>query len=204
MLKKAEAVPASQALPASRVLGESLERCREYLHLLARLHLDHRLQGKLDPADVVQQTLMRAHEKRDQFRGRTDAELTAWLRQILVNNLAEAVRRFAAESRDVARERSLEASLEESSARLESWLAADQSTPSQRFLRQEQGIRLADALAELPDDQRRAVELHHLIGYSVAAVGELMERSRPAVVGLLFRGLKKLRQLLKDQESEAV
>ncbi|HEV2947102.1 MAG TPA: hypothetical protein VGX70_06985, partial [Gemmataceae bacterium] len=78
MLKKAEAVP------ASRVLGESLERCREYLHLLARLHLDHRLQGKLDPADVVQQTLMRAHEKRDQFRGRTYAELTAWLRQILV------------------------------------------------------------------------------------------------------------------------
>jgi RNA polymerase sigma-70 factor (ECF subfamily) len=198
MLKKAEAVP------ASRVLGESLERCREYLHLLARLHLDHRLQGKLDPADVVQQTLMRAHEKRDQFRGRTDAELTAWLRQILVNNLAEAVRRFAAESRDVARERSLETSLEESSARLESWLAADQSSPSQRFMRQEQGIRLADALAELPDDQRRAVELHHLKGYSVAEVGVLMDRSRPAVVGLLFRGLKKLRQLLKDQESEAV
>jgi RNA polymerase sigma-70 factor (ECF subfamily) len=192
MLKKAE------------VLGESLERCREYLHLLARLHLDHRLQGKLDPADVVQQTLMRAHEKRDQFRGRTDAELTAWLRQILVNNLAEAVRRFAAESRDVARERSLEASLEESSARLESWLAADQSSPSQRFMRQEQGIRLADALAELPDDQRRAVELHHLKGYSVAEVGELMDRSRPAVVGLLFRGLKKLRQLLKDQESGVV
>ncbi|HEV2950015.1 MAG TPA: sigma-70 family RNA polymerase sigma factor [Gemmataceae bacterium] len=192
MLKKAE------------VLGESLERCREYLHLLARLHLDHRLQGKLDPADVVQQTLMRAHEKRDQFRGRTDAELTAWLRQILVNNLAEAVRRFAAESRDVARERSLETSLEESSARLESWLAADQSSPSQRFMRQEQGIRLADALAELPDDQRRAVELHHLKGYSVAEVGEFMDRSRPAVVGLLFRGLKKLRQLLKDQESEVV
>jgi len=191
-------------LNKSGVLGDSFERCREYLHLLARLHLDHRLQGKLDPADIVQQTLMRAHEKRDQFRGHTDGELTAWLRQILVNNLAEAVRRFGAESRDVARERSLEASLEESSARLESWLAADQSSPSQRFMRQEQGIRLADALAELPDDQRRAVELHHLKGYSVAEVGELMDRSRPAVVGLLFRGLKKLRQLLKDQESEVV
>src|SRR6266571_2009187 len=95
MLKKAE------------VLGESLERCREYLHLLARLHLDHRLQGKLDPADIVQQTLMKAHEKRSQFRGRSDAELTAWLRQILVNNLAEAGRRFGAESRNVSRERSL-------------------------------------------------------------------------------------------------
>ena len=186
------------------VPGEALERCREYLCLLARLHLDHRLQGKLDPADIVQQTLMKAHEKRSQFRGRSDAELTAWLRQILVNNLAEAGRRFGAESRNVSRERSLEASLEESSARLESWLAADQSSPSQRFMRHEQGMRLADALAELPEDQRRAVELHHLRGYSVAEVGKLMDRSRPAVVGLLFRGLKKLRQLLKDTDSENV
>ena len=132
------------------VQGEALERCREYLCLLARLHLDHRLQGKLDPADIVQQTLMKAHEKRSQFRGRSDAELVAWLRQILVNNLAEAGRRFGAESRNVSRERSLEASLEESSARLESWLAADQSSPSQRFMRHEQGVRLANALAELP------------------------------------------------------
>ena len=54
------------------VPGEALERCREYLCLLARLHLDHRLQGKLDPADIVQQTLMKAHEKRSQFRGRSD------------------------------------------------------------------------------------------------------------------------------------
>jgi RNA polymerase sigma-70 factor, ECF subfamily len=189
-------------MPKADVPGEALERCREYLCLLARLHLDHRLQGKLDPADIVQQTLMKAHEKRSQFRGRTDAELTAWLRQILVNNLAEAGRRFGAESRNVSRERSLEASLEESSARLESWLAADQSSPSQRFMRHEQTIRLANALAELPEDQRRAVELHHLKGYSVAEVGELIGRSRPAVVGLLFRGLKKLRQLLKERESE--
>jgi RNA polymerase sigma-70 factor, ECF subfamily len=189
-------------MPKADVPGEALERCREYLCLLARLHLDHRLQGKLDPADIVQQTLMKAHEKRSQFRGRTDAELTAWLRQILVNNLAEAGRRFGAESRNVSRERSLEASLEESSARLESWLAADQSSPSQRFMRHEQTIHLANALAELPEDQRRAVELHHLKGYSVAEVGELIGRSRPAVVGLLFRGLKKLRQLLKERESE--
>ena len=191
-------------MPKADVPGEALERCREYLCLLARLHLDHRLQGKLDPADIVQQTLMKAHEKRSQFRGRTDAELTAWLRQILVNNLAEAGRRFGAESRNVSRERSLEASLEESSARLESWLAADQSSPSQRFMRHEQTIRLANALAELPEDQRRAVELHHLKGYSVAEVGELIGRSRPAVVGLLFRGLKKLRQLMKEKESEEV
>jgi RNA polymerase sigma-70 factor (ECF subfamily) len=179
-----------------------LERCRDYLCLLARLHLDPRLQGKLDPSDVVQQTLLKAHEKIDQFRGRTDAELTAWLRQILANNLTEAVRRFGADSRNVARERSLESRLDESSARLENCLQADQSSPSQQVMRNEQLLGLACALAELPADQRRAVELHHLKGLSVAEVGQYMDRSRAAVVGLLFRGLKKLRHLLEAPEAK--
>ncbi len=189
-------------LQDGKVTPDSLERCRQYLDLLARLHLDPRLQGKLDPADLVQQTLLKAHQNIRQFRGRSDAELIGWLRKILVNNLAEAVRRFSADARDVARERSLESGLEESSARLEAWLAADQSSPSQHFLRHEQVLRLADALAELPVDQRRAVELHHLKGYPVAEVGKQMRRSRAAVVGLLFRGLKKLRQLLQETEAE--
>src|SRR5260370_10619172 len=167
------------------VPGEALERCREYLCLLARLHLDHRLQGKLDPADIVQQTLMKAHEKRSQFRGRGDAELTAWLRQILVNNLAEAGRRFGAESRNVARERSLEARLEESSARLENWLAADQSSPSQQASRQEELLRLATALGELPDDQQRVVELHPLKGRHVPAIRADVGRTTPAGARLL-------------------
>jgi RNA polymerase sigma-70 factor (ECF subfamily) len=150
---------------------------------------------------VVQQTLLKAHEKRDQFRGRNEAERIGWLRQILANNLAEASRRFAAGARDVGRERSLEAGLGESSARLEACLLADQSSPSQRVMRHEQLLHLADALAELPEDQRRAVELHHLKGYSVAEVGQHMDKSKAAVVGLLFRGLKALRQRLKDGEA---
>jgi RNA polymerase sigma-70 factor (ECF subfamily) len=179
-----------------------LEQCREYLRLLARLQLDPRLQGKLDASDVVQQTLLKAHEKMEQFRGRTEAELTAWLRQILANNLAEAVRKYAADARDVARERSLEARLDESSARLEACLLADESSPSQRAIRRERSVQLANALAQLPDDQRRAVELHHLKGLAVAEVGNQLGKTRAAVVGLLFRGLKTLRQLLKDTEAE--
>jgi RNA polymerase sigma-70 factor (ECF subfamily) len=183
--------------------GEAgLERCREYLRLLARLQLDRRLHGKLDPSDVVQQTLLSAYEKRDQFRGRTEEELLGWLRQILANHLAGTVRRFGAGLRDVRRERSLEASIEESAARLAAWLAADQSSPSQQAMRHELHLRLASALAQLPDDQRQAVELHHLKSGTVAQVAEQMGRSKMAVVGLLFRGLKKLRQLLEEPSTE--
>jgi RNA polymerase sigma-70 factor (ECF subfamily) len=181
--------------------GPLLERCRAYLCLLARLRLSPRLQGKLDPSDVVQQTLLKAHANIGQLRGRSDAELIAWLRQILANQLAEAVRRFGTEARDLGRERSLQADLDESSARLEAWLAADQSSPSQRVLREERLLRLGQALAELPADQRQAVELHYLQGQPVAEVAALMSRTRPAVVGLLFRGLKKLRGLLNESEA---
>jgi RNA polymerase sigma-70 factor (ECF subfamily) len=175
-----------------------LERCREYLRMLARLQLNPRLHGKLDASDVVQQTLLSAHANRNQFRGRTEAELLGWLRQILANHLAGAVRHFGAGLRDLNRERSLETGLEESAARLDVWLAADQSSPSERVVREELHLHLADALGRLPEDQRLAIELHHLKGFTVAEAAEQMGRTKNAVVGLLFRGLKKLRQLLHE------
>jgi RNA polymerase sigma-70 factor (ECF subfamily) len=169
---------------------------------LARLRLDPRLKGKPDASDVVQQTLLQAHANLGQFRGQSEPEMVAWLRQILANVLAGSVRAFATEARDVVREQSLEAGLEESAARLEVWLAADQSSPSQRVIHFEQLARLADALAQLPADQREAVELHHLQNCSVADVAERMQRTKPAVIGLLFRGLQKLRRLLDERQAD--
>src|SRR5262245_42422285 len=179
-----------------------LECYRDYLRVLARLQLDPRLQGKLDPSDLVQQTLLRAHEKRAQFRGSTEAEFTAWLRQILARAMAEAARRFSAGARDVGLERSLEASLDESSARVEAWLAAGHTSPSQRADRNEQLLALARALEQVPDDQRRAVELHHLQGLPVAEVARRMGRGNRAVAGLLLRGMRRLRQTLGEVSDE--
>ena len=180
--------------------ADALERCRHYLGLLARLQLQPRLQAKLDPSDIVQQTLLDAHANIEQFRGHSDAELIGWLRRILANNLAAAARRYGTQVRDVGREISLEADLEKSSARIEAWLAANQSSPSEQVQRHELSFRLAESLARLPADQRRAVELHHLQGLSVNEVAAMMERSRPAVVGLLIRGLRGLRLSLEEKE----
>jgi RNA polymerase sigma-70 factor (ECF subfamily) len=175
-----------------------LEHYRDYLGLLARLQLSPRLQSKLDPSDVVQQTLLKAHEHRDQFRGQGAAELAAWLRRILANTLADAAREFGAGKREVGREKALEAALQESSARLEGLLNPAPSSPSNQAMHHEDMHRLAVALVQLPDDQRTAVELHHLQGWSVADVAAHQGKTQRAVAGLLRRGLKKLRELLQD------
>jgi RNA polymerase sigma-70 factor (ECF subfamily) len=186
--------------PAPDLPGESWEQYRDYLRLLARLQLDPRLQGKLDPSDLVQETLAKAHERQDQFRGATAAERAAWLRTILSNTMADAIRKYTAGARAVGRERSLEAEVERSSVRLEAWLASERSSPSAHAVRQEQLLRLAHALAELPRDQRVALELKHLKGCSVAEVADRMGRTKAAVVGLLYRGLQQLRALLDDDD----
>lgn len=180
--------------------GRLLEPFRAYLRLLARLHLAPQLRGKLDPSDIVQQTLLQAYQALDQFRGHSEAEWAAWLRQILARKLAQALRDFGRAKRDLAREQSLQAAVDASSARLEAWLTADQSSPSQQAMQGEQSLRLAAALEQLPEAQREALILQHWQGLSLAEIGAHLGRSPTAIAGLIKRGLKQLRHLMRESE----
>jgi RNA polymerase sigma-70 factor (ECF subfamily) len=111
----------------------------------------------------------------------------------------DAVRELEGAKRDVARECSLEAALAQSSARLEALLQANPTSPSQRVLRQEQFLHLSAALAQLPEEQRLALELHYLQGCAIAEVAEEMDRTERSVAGLVRRGLQQLRLLLADE-----
>jgi RNA polymerase sigma-70 factor, ECF subfamily len=176
-----------------------LGRFRPYLLMLARMQFEEVLQAKLDASDVVQQTLLEAHLSLAQFRGQSDAEMAGWLRQILARNLSDELRKFRRGKRDIQREVSLQAALAESTMRLERWLAIEEGSPSDRAMANEQLLRLAEAILQLPEDQRRAVELHKLQGHSSAVVAERMGKTEVAVAGLLRRGLKKLRELMRER-----
>lgn len=180
-----------------------IEEDRDYLIQLAQRRISPRLRGKVDASDIVQQAFLQAHERRRQYRGGTEGERLAWLRAILLNALAAAARRFGAQTRDSVRERSLERPLDRSEAAEGGGLAADQTSPSERVIRTEGLARLALAMARLPEDQRRAVELHYLGGLSVGDAAERLGRSRSAAVGLIFRGLKRLREVLHDPGGSA-
>jgi len=177
-------------------LAEDFQQFRSYLYLLARSHIGPRHRARLDPSDIVQQSLLDAHQKQDQFRGATDAERMAWLKQILANNLADAVRGLARAKRDIARECPLDAQVGDSFSRVEGWLAAIQSSPSQQAVRSEELLRLADSLTSLLEPQREAIVLHHLQGLPLVEVGQQLNKTPAAVAGLLHRGLKRLRELM--------
>jgi RNA polymerase sigma-70 factor (ECF subfamily) len=180
-------------------LGQLLEHYRAYLTLLARLQIGRRLQGKADCTDVVQETFLEAARHFTQFRGASEPELAAWLRQILAGCLAHLVRRYCGtQGRDVRLERALEYDLDQSSRAIDRGLVAVQSTPSQRASRREQAVLLADALGRLPDDYNQVIVLRHLEGLTFPQVAERMGRSVDSVEKLWLRAVIRLRQAVGE------
>jgi RNA polymerase sigma-70 factor (ECF subfamily) len=178
--------------------NNDLERYRSALLLLARVQLGRHQQLGLDASDLVQDALLEAHRDREKFRGKTDAERFAWLRKILHHTFLDQIDAGGAKKRNLARQ-ALEADLTGSFAGLDDLLAARQTSPSERAMRNEDLTRLADALEQLPADQREAVTLKHLVGLTLAQISERMGRTQEAVAGLLFRGRIELKKQLAQE-----
>lgn len=178
-------------------LGRLLELYRGYLSLLARLQINRRLQGKVDPADLVQDTFLAAHRAWPEFRGTSERALVCWLRTILAARMANMVRHyFGTQGRDVRIERELAAELDMSSRVLDQGLLAAQASPSQDAARREQAVLLADALGELPEDYREVLILRHLEELTFPEVAERMQRTVDSVKKLWARALDRLRRSL--------
>lgn len=166
--------------------AEALEPFRRYLEVLARAHLHPSLRGKLDPADIVQQTLLRACVALGELRDRSPGVLAAWLRKILANTLADTLKYYRRDRRDVDLERSLEADLDRSSSGLAACLAADQTSPSGAAQRNEELLNLANALADLPEAMRDVVILKHCGGQTMQQIADQFGRV-PSQRGTLAR-----------------
>jgi RNA polymerase sigma-70 factor (ECF subfamily) len=180
-------------------LAMDLERLRPILMILARQNLNPRLWKDIDPSGVVQETLIEAHRSREQFKGLGSPALEGWVRRILLNNLYDALRRIHREKRDVGREISMKAALEESTSRLRWQMSGGDPAPSEIVMAKEEVLALAKALEQLEPAQRDAIELHHLQGRSLAESAAILGRSESAVAALLHRGLQKLRERMKGR-----
>jgi RNA polymerase sigma-70 factor (ECF subfamily) len=175
-----------------------LAHYRPFLRLIAEQSVGPALRRREDPSDIVQRTMIEATEAIDKFAGKSEAEFSAWIKQILRHNVANAVRDNRAARRDVRRENYV--SDHESSATI-SWQlpATGQSSPSLKVIQAESALNLAHAIQNLPPEQRQAVTMRHLHGLSLAEIAEAMGKTPPAVAGLIRRGISTLRESLADE-----
>ncbi len=176
---------------------EQLGQYEAYLQMLARIQLRQEYQAKLGASDLVQQTLLKAVQAIDQFRGGTEAEFRGWLRQILAHEIAHLHRDLHRDKRDIRREQAIQQRLDQSSIRLEQWLVADTASPSRQIDTRERLLILSRCLEDLPEAQREAVRMRYLEDLSVQEIAERLDKSVPSVAGLLHRGLAALREAMQ-------
>ncbi|MCC9603650.1 sigma-70 family RNA polymerase sigma factor [Stieleria sp. JC731] len=184
----------------SRSLGELLTFYRKYLVFLARTQVHEHLQVKADPSDLAQEVCLAAHGSIGEFRGQSAEEFAGWLRGILSNVLAMHVRRYlGTQKRDARLEQSLNQSLTGASRFLHSQIAADMTSPSGKFAREESFLELAAAIENLPEDYRQVIVLRHVEALPFADVAKEMGRTVNSVEKLWVRALAKLRVSVGDQ-----
>lgn len=181
-----------------QAVGRLVEQCRDYLLLIANEDLDASLQGKFGASDLVQDTMLIAHQKFDQFRGQTPAELKGWLRQILRNDLHRARRQFLdADRRDIKREQPIEAA-----PRGSTHFVDHCPTPRTDAIVQEEARLLNEAMARLPENYRMAVRLREWEDLSFPEIGRQMGISEEAARKLCRRGMDQLAEMLRPAVRE--
>jgi RNA polymerase sigma-70 factor (ECF subfamily) len=181
---------------------ELFTRYRHHLWLLAQEQIGGRLRTRCDPSDLVQQTLLEAFRDFAGFTGAHEAELLAWLRQILAYNLYNEARHQGAQRRDAARQVSLDeirAGLDQSSVTLGQCLAGKLPSPSQAAGQREAAVHLADTLARLPEDYQTVLRLRVFEGLPAEEVAERMGRTAGAVRMLQLRALTALREMMAEE-----
>jgi len=179
-------------------LGELLQLYRNYLSVLATTQLDGRLRRRMSPSDLVQETMLAAHRDFAAFRGGSEGELLAWLRQILSNCLGHAIEaNVFAKKRDIRREVALDQiakNVDDSMARLANILADRGLSPSEDMGRRELSLRLSDQLAKLKPEYRDVIVYRNLQGLSFDEIAARMNRKSGAVRMMWLRAINKFKE----------
>jgi RNA polymerase sigma-70 factor (ECF subfamily) len=184
----------SAARAGSRdALGSAFEACRRYLLQVANQLLNEDLRAKGGASDLVQETFLEAQGAFDRFRGDSESQLRAWLRQLLHHRASKFRRRYqTTQKRKLGRETALTASLPTSSQ--------DRRSPSGELMASEQAQRLLQALERLPDDYRRVITLRYVEQHSFEEIGRLMERTPNAARLLWLRAIEQVKHHLRPRD----
>jgi RNA polymerase sigma-70 factor (ECF subfamily) len=183
------------------LLDDLFSQSRGYLGLVARAQIESWLRAKVDASDLVQESLLDAYRDFRGFRGTTEGEWLAWLRQIVTHNAANFVRHYGtAAKRRANGEISLSKAGTGSGAQ---WDLADPGeSPSQQIVRKEREWQVAEALQRLTEDHREVILLRNLERLPFEEVAKRMGRSRGAVQMLWMRALQELQKVMAEPTSD--
>ncbi|MFY8200520.1 MAG: sigma-70 family RNA polymerase sigma factor [Pirellula staleyi] len=174
----------------------SIGRLRPWLQMIADRELPAQLRGRVDPSDIVQQTLMKAWQGESDFAGSTHEQRLAWLRSIMKNAIRDQHRRlFGADKRGAGREQLATDVAMAGNNGLDFLAMARDPTASSEMAAAEDALALANAIEKLPLDQRRVIELRHFSNLSYAMIAEQLNKSEPAVRMLWVRALRNLQSV---------
>ncbi len=180
-------------------LGDLLQIYRNYLNILATTQLDARLRRRMSTSDLVQETMLAAHRDFDQFRGGSEGELLAWLRQILSHHLSHAIERNVyAKKRDIRREVSLDKvakRIDDSIAGLSNLIPDPAATPSEIVCRRELAAELADQLAKLKPSYHDVIVYRNLQACSFDEIATKMDIKPGAARMLWLRAIAKFKEV---------
>ena len=197
-----EPIPPTRRSPSSgqmEMRGQLLQLYRNYLNVLATTQLDRRLRRRMSTSDLVQETMMAAHRDFDQFRGGSEGELLAWLRQILSNCLSHAVEKnIHAKKRDMRREVAIEhvaRKLDDSMDRMSHLFVDKGDTPSQIVGQRELATELSDQLGKLKPSYRDVIVFRNLQGLSFEEIADRMEVKSGAARMLWMRAIAKFKEI---------
>jgi RNA polymerase sigma-70 factor (ECF subfamily) len=177
-------------------LGRLLEVCRSYLLTIARQELAASLRGKVDAADVVQETFIEALRDFSAFRGETERQLLGWLRGILRHNLADLTKHFGCRCRCLNQEVPLPDHEHLAAACIRAYPTGD-GPICEQLIAQEQRRALDAALQRLPPLYRRVIQLHFGERYSFTEIAKELQRSPEAVRKLVSRTVQRLRREMR-------
>ena len=174
-------------------LSEIISRLHGYLLLIANGEMRENVQAKFGASDVVQNSLLEAHAGIHRFRGSTEAEMRAWLKQIVIHNLADEGRRYTStQSRSVHRERSLDV--------IVTPLRTEGSGIGKSIEIESENLKLAEAISLLTARQQRVVEGRHRFGYSFKEIAEQVGVAEVTARQIWARALKQLKAFCNDDD----
>jgi RNA polymerase sigma-70 factor, ECF subfamily len=182
-------------------LAEAFNRFRSRLKRMVRLRLDRRLQGRVDPSDVLQEAYLDLAKRASYYLAHPTLPFFLWLRLLTGQRLLAIHRQhLSAKMRAVGHEVALQhgAMPQATSASLAAQLLGKLSTPSHAAMRAEMQLRLQEALNSMDAIDREVLVLRHFEELSNDETAEILGLQKSAASNRYVRALKRLRSILRS------